>query len=235
MVLRIGTEWCQHHGGVSCSLLFTPLIYCAISWASITRNKQKGTSAQHTPGHLSNTSICALESSGLDLRGHCEMRGVVVGPAVGRHSTSGRSEGWRRWVGVDQLLVLQLERPTVFLFFCFLWREQQWLGRERKGKKADKNLKESISCCLTWDSGKRTTHKPLRPPNSRIPLQGHDTPKAPSAKHTPPPLCWHFFLLFFPFSLCQFVCFVFCFVLHAQVPKLSNQSAPVREIKNLVL
>lgn len=230
MVLRIGTEWCQHHGGVSCSFLLTLLTYCAISWASVTRNKKKYLCATYTRTPEQYIHLCTW-NWWIGPQRSLWNEGSGGRSSSGPPQPSGRSEGWNRWVGVDQLLVLQLERPIVF-FFCGE-NGSDW-GREGKGKKADKDLKESISWCLPWDSGKRTTHKPLRPPNSRIPLPGHDTPQTPSAKHTSPPLCCHSFPLFFLFSLYQFLCFV-CFVLNAQVPKLSNQSAPGRETKDLVL
>ena len=87
--------------------------------------------------------------------------------------------------------------------------------------------KEGIFCCLCQDSVKRSTHKPLLPPSSRILLPGHGTPRACSAKHTSPSALYCQPFLFSPSVKFLFVC------LNAQTPQLSSLSVPIGETKFL--
>lgn len=82
---------------------------------------------------------------------------------------------------------------------CSLWEKiSVTRGWQRKGKKGDNQLKESVSCCLSWDSGKMTTHDPCPTPKGpTLPGPGHSW--CPTAKHTPHPS-----LLPYSFFPCQF-------------------------------
>ena len=135
--------------------------------------------------------------------------GVTVNE--GSHGGSSRDpvqDFWherRRWVGAD--LVLQLER------LCGCGENgSDSVTRKGKGREDDRQIsKEGISCWLSLDSVKRTTHKPLLPSNSRIPLPGHGTPRASNTNHTSPsPLYCQPFLLFFPSAKFLFVCLFTC-------------------------
>lgn len=205
MVLRIGTEWCQHHGGVSCSFLLTLLTYCAISWASVTRNKKKYLCATYTRTPEQYIHLCTW-NWWIGPQRSLWNEGSGGRSSSGPPQPSGRSEGWNRWVGVDQLLVLQLERPIVFFF---VERMAVTGGGKGKGRKQTKIWRKAFPDVCPGILAKEPPTNLWDPPTQGFHYQAmiHPKPQVLST-HLPHSAATLFLYFFFFPSTSFFVLFV---------------------------
>lgn len=138
-------------------------------------------------GHLRVHPSVHPKVGGFDFRRGCGMRGVVTVTGSTTASTiflAEEVEGEGREWGSACF------RPAAGETCCFLWEVTSVTGGcSRKGREEGQELKEDVSCCLPWDSGRRTAHDSCPHPQNHPHYQVLGTPKTPVLSTQLTPVC----------------------------------------------
>lgn len=153
------------------SLLFFPPLIFTTNWTSITEQKHLCT------GHLRAPSICASTSGWLGPPRRLWSQGGCGSSSTSSGSNNVSNRGGGKWKRVSKSLPGCVDwscKASIALqqYPSFLKRHLCDLGERKDREKADRELKEHISCCLPWDSSKSCTHGPLVPSKLKDPPTG---------------------------------------------------------------
>ena len=146
-------EWCQHQGSESHPFYLSPLVH-NLSDSHNTEKKENRTCASAQLTRIPETFIhlCTKKVGGLEPRGVCRARQRQQQQEWPWASTTslakvvegeGDELGW--WIHLTESTTAGETTATV--------------SRERRRRQ--KELKRQVSCCLLWDSCKKTAHGPL--------------------------------------------------------------------------